>query len=160
MAYGLFLKKQDFKFSSSHFTLFSKDTAEHLHGHNYQVAVKMSFEEVDEDLDMAVDFNVIKNEVRSLCKSLDEKILIPKKSKYLKIENSPHYKDHIEVQYNQRHYCFPQNEVFFLPVRNITSEALAKFIHDKLKSSLNSKVSSMTVSVFETQGQAASYSST
>ncbi len=156
MPYSLYLKKQNFKFSSSHFTIFSKNTAEGLHGHNYQVAVRAQFAEIQKDTAMAVDFNVIKKAVRALCEELDEKILIPQTSPYLKISDSPHYKNHCEVQFNDRHYCFPKNEVVLINASNITSESLAFDFYQKLKKSLS--LEKFSITVFETAGQAATYS--
>lgn len=155
MPYSLYLKKQNFKFSSSHFTIFSEDTAEGLHGHNYQVAVRAEFSDVQKDTSMAVDFNIIKKAVRSLCEELDEKILIPKTSPYLKIKDSPHYKNHCEIHYNDRHYCFPKKEVVFIHASNITSESLAYDLYQNLAKSLS--LDKFSVTVFETAGQAATY---
>ena len=155
MPYSLFLKKQNFKFSSSHFTIFNKDAAEGLHGHNYQVALRAEFAEVQEDTDLAVDFNPIKKSVRALCENLDEKILIPKNSPYLKITESLNYKNHLEVHFNDRHYCFPEAEVHLLDATNITSESLARVFHKSLQQEITAKTFSITI--FETAGQAATY---
>ncbi len=155
MPYALFLKKQNFKFSSSHFTIFSESHAELLHGHNYQVAVKVQLEDVDKNTEMAVDFNVVKKTVRAVCDQMDEKILLPKKSTFLKITESPHYKKHTEVRFQDRIYCFPSNEIFYVDANNITSESLARFIHQQLAKSLSFQ--SFSVTVYETAGQAASY---
>ena len=40
--YRMALAKEDFKFSSAHFTLFANGGAELLHGHNYRVRVEIS----------------------------------------------------------------------------------------------------------------------
>jgi 6-pyruvoyltetrahydropterin/6-carboxytetrahydropterin synthase len=156
MGYSLYLKKQNFKFSSSHFTIFNKEKAEFLHGHNYQVAVRVQFKTVDPQTEMAVDFNEIKKQVRALCDQLDEKILIPKKSTFLKIFKSPHHADHQEIQFHNRHYCFPENEIYFVDANNITSESLARYIYEKLETKI--KCDRFSITVFETAGQAASYS--
>ncbi len=155
MAYALFLKKQNFKFSSSHFTIFSESKAEFLHGHNYQVAVKVQLDNVDPKTEMAVDFNVIKKAVRAVCDELDEKILLPKKSTCLRVSDSPHYKNHTEVRFADRVYCFPSNEIQYLDASNITSESLARCIHQQLASVMTQK--KYAVTVYETAGQAASY---
>ncbi len=155
MPYALFLKKQNFKFSSSHFTIFNESQAEYLHGHNYQVAVKIQLDQVDKKTEMAVDFNVVKKAVRSICDEMDEKILLPKNSTFLKISESPHYKKHTEVRFQDRVYCFPSNEIFYVDANNITSESLARDIHRQLAKSLSFR--SFSVTVYETAGQAASY---
>lgn len=155
MSYTLLLKKENFKFSSSHFTIFDKNTAEHLHGHNYQVSVKVFFEDINTETEMAVDFNLIKKEVRQICEQMDEKILLPKKSKFLIIQQSPHYKNHTEVRFNERNYCFPSNEIYYIEASNVTSEALARIIYKKLEKHF--KKNKFSVTIFETAGQAAQY---
>ena len=156
MTYTLLLKKENFKFSSSHFTIFDKKTAEHLHGHNYHVSLKVLFEEINTETEIAVDFHCIKKEIRSICEQMDEKILLPKKSKFLEIKKSPHYKNHTEVHFNDRNYCFPNNEIFYIEANNVTSEALARIIYKKLEKNL--KDYRFSVTVYETVGQAAQYS--
>ncbi len=156
MPYTLLLKKQNFKFSSSHFTIFNKTEAEFLHGHNYQVGLKVQFKTVDAKTEMAVDFNVIKKAVRALCEELDEKILLPRNSSFLKIADSPHYPKHIEVRFADRVYCFPKKEIYFIEASNVTSESLARCLHQKLSPSMLKAV--FSVSVHETAGQAAVYS--
>jgi 6-pyruvoyltetrahydropterin/6-carboxytetrahydropterin synthase len=155
MPYALFLKKQNFKFSSSHFTIFSETQAEFLHGHNYQVAVKVHLDDVNKNTEMAVDFNVVKKAVRAVCDQMDEKILLPKKSTFLKISESPYYKKHTEVRFQDRVYCFPSNEIFYVDANNITSESLARHIHLQLSKAL--KIKNFSITVYETAGQAASY---
>jgi 6-pyruvoyltetrahydropterin/6-carboxytetrahydropterin synthase len=155
MSYTLLLKKENFKFSSSHFTIFNKTTAEFLHGHNYQASIKVLFSEVDAETEMAVDFNFIKKEIRKICEEMDEKILLPKKSNFLTIQQSPHYKNHTEVHFNERNYCFPNNEIYYIETNNVTSEALARVIYKKLEKHFTKNKFSVTI--FETAGQAAQY---
>lgn len=157
MPYRLEISKENFKFSSSHFTVFSADQAEHLHGHNYRVSVELTFQTVDTQTQMAVDFNTIKKAVRALCDGLDEKILVPKSSPFLKISKSPHYEGHTEVRFQARIYTFPTSEVIFVPVTNITSEALAKHLHDELSPVIPPSATALTVTVQETAGQSAVY---
>ncbi len=105
-------------------------------GHNYQVAVKVAFKEVNSQTEMAWIFLKLKKEVRLICDSLDEKVLMPKKSEFLKITESLNYKNHLEVNFSDRHYCFPKNEVVLLDAANITTESLARVIYQKLKPTL------------------------
>lgn len=157
MPYALTLKKENFKFSASHFTLFSASKAEHLHGHNYLVAIKLKLENVDPQLEMKADFAELKKIIRETCDTLDEKILLPRQSAYLSIEKSPHYPNHTEVRFQKRVYCFPDDEIRVLPVSNITSEALAKFLWDKLHLPFKRVATALSVSVQETSGQIATY---
>lgn len=155
MAYSLCLKKSNFKFSSAHFTIFSNTEAENLHGHNYQVAVYLLFSDVEKETDMTVHFHEIKNKIKTLCEEWDEKILIANKSNFLSIHVSLHYKDHLEVHFAKRRYCFPKNEVCLLDVSNVTSESLARLFYKKLRPQISCL--KMRVSITETSGQSASY---
>lgn len=157
MAYSLVLNKENFKFSASHFTIFSEKNAEALHGHNYNVGVKLAFNELDKDLEMKIDFKHIKEKIKAICDALDEKILIPKGSKFLKISPSPHYKRHTQVEYGDRFYCFPDNEILQLPLSNITTEALARYIWENLEPHFKKDFHTFSVNVKETAGQSAIY---
>ena len=66
MAYQLALKKENFKFAASHFTIFSESRAEALHGHNYQIGVRLGFDDIDEKLEMKVDFGSLKEKIRAV----------------------------------------------------------------------------------------------
>lgn len=158
MAYSLYLKKENFKFSSSHFTIFDANHAEALHGHNYRVGVRIIFADVKKDIEMKYDFNLLKKMILELCNALDEKVLIPEKSPYLTIIPSPHYNEHTEVSYGSRHYCFPTDEILQLPLSNITSEALARYFWDILSLRFPKDIQKIVVSVTETAGQSASFS--
>ena len=107
MPYIVELKKQRFKFSSTHFTIFSEDRAEKLHGHNYQVAVNIKFNDVNEDTGISVEFSEIKDEIQKLCDALDEKILIPSDSPYLNIGEVD---QNVEVKYAEKFYSFPKRK--------------------------------------------------
>lgn len=158
MAYSLFLKKENFKFSSAHFTIFDAKTSEALHGHNYRVGVHLKTKKEKLKNEMICDFNHIKKIVKAACDTLDEKVLIPTKSSFLKIQKSEHFKDHIHVRYNAKNYVFPNEDTTMLEIENITSEALAKYISDILKEEFETLFDQMTVTIEETRGQSASYS--
>lgn len=153
--YSVILKKENFKFSSSHFTIFNKDQAECLHGHNYKVEVEIFLEELDKKLGMAFDFNEIKPQIKNICDSLDEKILIPKLSSFLSIKNK---NEAYTIGLGKKKYILPSEDVLELPVNNITSENLAEYFHKKLKIVLKIKsIKKIKVTILETEGQGASF---
>src|SRR6185312_1662599 len=127
--YTVHLAKEPFKFSCSHFTILASDRAERLHGHNYQVRVDISVDSVDDKLGFAFDFNAVKPMIRQLCAELDERILLPSKSPYLKIKNSA---TSVEVDFGPKHYAFPADDTRLLPLTNITSEELARHLCERL----------------------------
>jgi len=145
------ISKDRHKFSSSHFTIFSKDKAEALHGHNYYVSLEIQGENLN-DQELLIDVVEIKSALSKVLEAWDEKIILPKHSSHLKIEE---LSDSINIEYSSRKYSFPTSEVELLDLRNVTMESLAKLISDKLRSQI--KDFSYTVSVRESQGQEASY---
>lgn len=160
MSYSLFLKKENFKFSSAHFTIFDAKTSEALHGHNYRVGVLLQTKKTQLKNEMVCDFNHVKKIVKAACDTLDEKVLIPTKSSFLKVQSSEHFKNHTHVVYNKKNYVFPDKDIFLLTAENITSEALAFYIAQILNKDLKALFQEITVSIEETRGQSAAYTIT
>jgi 6-pyruvoyltetrahydropterin/6-carboxytetrahydropterin synthase len=155
--FTIHLAKEPFKFSCSHFTIFAADKAERLHGHNYQLRVDITVEDLDPKLGFPFDFNDIKPLIRDFCDELDERILIPTKSPFLKLIEAG---DSIEVQFANKRYAFPLADTLRLPITNITTEELARFTWNRLASALKDlpRWTSMLVYIEETRGQGVSFS--
>lgn len=154
MSYKISLSKERFKFSASHFTIFSADKAESLHGHNYFVRCEVITNDVDKDLSMAFVFSELKDKIDFLCKGLDEKVLLPESSPFVKIQKN---KDNIEVSFQTKFYSFPEEDCQLLPISNITAEALAKYLCEKLISFISFSYQSIEVAVQESTGQTVSF---
>jgi 6-pyruvoyltetrahydropterin/6-carboxytetrahydropterin synthase len=159
MSYRIHLEKENFKFSCSHFTIFGPGNAERLHGHNYYVSVELRLAKLNEALGLAFDFNEIKPLIRQTTAELDEYVLLPQNSRYLQIEESSHS---IRAIFANKRYELPREDVRLLPLSNISSEELAKFIASELVRQMKSQsscaeVSSITVGVQETRGQSVFY---
>ena len=153
--YSLRLGKEDFKFSAAHFTVFGEDEAEALHGHNYRVSVELSGPGVD-GLEFLVPVAAAKRDIRSQCGELDEKVLLPAESPHLEVVRG----ETVTATFGQRRYEFPSSEVVLLPVANVTVEALARLLWQRLADrwgSLRDRVETLEVAVAETRGQGASY---
>ncbi len=153
--YCLKLGKEDFKFSAAHFTVFGEDEAEALHGHNYRVSVELAGPNVD-DLEFLVPVAAAKREIRSQCAELDEKVLLPAECPHLELVQG----EAVTATFGQRQYEFPSSEVVLLPVANVTVEALARLLWQRLADrwgSLRDRVETLEVTVAETRGQGASY---
>lgn len=154
------LHKQNFKFSAAHFLIFDKQSAERLHGHNYQVKVNITVPQ-DQSLSKEgyfVDFNVFKKAIKAKLDEWDEMVLLPGKHEDMKFaESGPS----LEVRFRERFYAFPKNEVLRLPVTNTSVEQLSQllatyFLHEfKVHG-----VQKVQVSVEETRGQGASTTAT
>ena len=153
--YSLRLGKEDFKFSAAHFTVFSEDEAEALHGHNYRVRVELGGPGVDE-LEFLVPVAAAKRDIRSQCAELDERVLLPAECPHLELVQG----ETVTATFGTRRYEFPSSEVVPLPVANVTVEALARLFWQRLADrwgSLRDRVETLEVTVAETRGQGASY---
>lgn len=148
--YRMVLAKEDFKFSSAHFTLFADGRAELLHGHNYRVRVELSGDDLDRE-GLLVDIESFKRNLRSLCARLDSKTLLPAESARLSWSREG---NSIDVRFGARSYRFPEEDTLLLPLVNTSIELLARMFWRDLAPALRgSRVSSLAVAVEETAGQ-------
>ncbi|HTQ81235.1 MAG TPA: 6-carboxytetrahydropterin synthase [Thermoanaerobaculia bacterium] len=154
--YRLVLAKEDFKFSSSHFTLFSAERAELLHGHNYRVTLELAGSDLNA-WGLLADIETIKASVRALCRRLDSRTLLPAASPALAWSKEG---GAIEVRFGSRRYLFPEEDVLVLPLANTSIELLARYFWGELAAGLReSNVEALSVSVEETAGQRCAYES-
>lgn len=152
---SLQLAKQNFKFSSAHFLIFDEQSAERLHGHNYQVRVEIGIpnQDVMKDSGFFVDFNVFKKYIKSALDRWDEMVILPKTHPDMKFNTRG---TSLEVTFRDRFYTFPQNEVVLLPVTNTSVEQLSRLLaEDFMREFKIHKVSFVSVYVEETPGQGA-----
>lgn len=163
------IAKEYLKFSSAHFTIFSNHALEMLHGHNYYVTLDVEFR--DSANGITIDFKHLKKIMETVCDELDEKVLLPSESPYLKIEKRA---ENFHVVFHgegfTKEYQFPCEDVQIMPVNNISSEMLAKQICESFCEKLNQtwhqlkpdyeiteSVIAVHVGVEETRGQAVKY---
>jgi 6-pyruvoyltetrahydropterin/6-carboxytetrahydropterin synthase len=146
------LDRNDMKFSSAHFTIFSATERERLHGHNYQVCSKITAE-INND-GITYDYSLSRRQILDLCKFLHEYMLLPQYSPHLDIVEQGEY---IEVTHNKRKMFFLKDEVRILPIANVTSECLAQWFVDQLTADKDiiqeRKISAVEVSISTTVGQ-------
>jgi len=151
--FRLQLAKETFKFSAAHFTLLGED-AEHLHGHNYRVAVEVTGRRLDAD-GLLVGFANLKALLREVCERLDDRVLVPTRSPRLLVAQQG---EEIEVRWGDRVYRFPAAEVMLLPLENSSIELLARMLWEELAAALRgSPLEELTVWVEETSGQRCGY---
>lgn len=154
----LHLAKQNFKFSAAHFLIFDAHHAEKLHGHNYQVQVEL---EIKADATMeqrgySVDFNVFKKYIKTQLDKWDEHILLPAQHEDMKTRSEG---TSLHVNFRDRYYVFPQNEVILLAITNTSVEQLSRLLaEDFARAFKTHSVAAVKVLVEETQGQGASTS--
>lgn len=157
MSFIIRLRKESFKFSCSHFTIFSPTKSERLHGHNYYIGISCKVADISKDLGLSFDFNELKPLIKTVCDQLDETILIPEQSPYLKIKKQG---SSVQVLFSSKEYVFPDEDLTLLPLVNITVEELARYIANKIAASLKKKqlkVDELAVTVKETQGQSVTF---
>jgi len=155
--YRIVLEKDRFKFSVAHFTIFSRQRAERLHGHNDSVRASFGFDRHYVETGMGPDMAGLKKSIDRLCQKLDERVLIPQLSPFLKIER---LKSSYRISMGKKAYQFPREDVLLLPVTNITCEALSEYFWGNLKTSLKSLrgLGELSVEIRETTGQSAIFS--
>ncbi|HVV67711.1 MAG TPA: 6-carboxytetrahydropterin synthase [Patescibacteria group bacterium] len=128
------LKSPKMKFSAGHFTIFSNESRENLHGHNF--TVQCSIETLIEENGMALDYNIYKHIIIDICNQLDEIILLPEKSPHMRLEESDTY---YFCHFFDERMVFLKRDVKFLPVANITIEELAFWMLSVLLSNIKNE---------------------
>lgn len=154
-SFKVHVTKDYLKFSAAHFIAY-KGFREALHGHNYRMSV-----EIEGDLGpqgYVLDFGVVKDIARQLCKRLNEKMLIPVKSDCLEIEERD---GQCLVRYEGDRFSFPMKDVALVPIVHTSAEELARHLVGELRLALRAegidRIRSIQVGVEETTGQAAFY---
>ncbi|MDE0093899.1 MAG: 6-carboxytetrahydropterin synthase [Gammaproteobacteria bacterium] len=119
--------KESLHFSCAHFTIFSKNRRENLHGHNYQVRTVATGTINDNGL--CFDYNILKSILAEHCERLDEHILIPTQSPYLQIsEETEHYR----LTLADKFMLLCKQDVMLIDIRNVTVEELARWFMQQL----------------------------
>ena len=152
--WSLKLSKESFKFSGAHFTTFSKESAETLHGHNYYVSVSLK-NCIKLNHGLIVDLNEPKKKIKALLETLDEKVLIAQKNPFTNLKEDG---NNVVLSFNEKTYSFPKEDCALLTVENITIEELSGYIGNELKPFFETyPVKSFSVEVAETRGQSCVY---
>ncbi|MBV8772247.1 MAG: 6-carboxytetrahydropterin synthase [Deltaproteobacteria bacterium] len=154
--FSIHVAKENLKFSAAHFIAYP-GFREPLHGHNYQVGIKV--EGGLATTGYVLDFGLIKQLTRQIVARLDERTIIPSLSECLAIR---HHDGQVGVTYEGDSFLFPASDVALLPIKHSSAEELARFIWSELHSELLARdalghISAMEVSVAEGPGQTAIY---
>jgi 6-pyruvoyltetrahydropterin/6-carboxytetrahydropterin synthase len=137
-------------FSAAHFII-GHTKCEHLHGHNWNVAVQVEGE-IDKR-GLLVDFIELKKVMEKICKAYDHRLLLPSKNPALKRTT----RKNTEIFVHGRKFEFPKGGVVWLPVVNITVEELARVVADRIVENLRKypNVKKIIVMVGETKEESA-----
>lgn len=182
---SVLIKGEEFKFSCAHFVSYN-GCRERLHGHNYTVEVEMSGTLNPND-GYVIDFGVLKRTIRRICKSMNERVIIPLRSDTMQISyasiddqgsidsqlvscgtndtcdyNTPEELGQVEIRCQKAFFSFPKSDCALLPIRFSTAEEISGYFTGELRRTLaedieNRQITSLTVRVFERPTQAASY---
>jgi dihydroneopterin triphosphate aldolase (PTPS-III) / 6-pyruvoyltetrahydropterin synthase len=152
--FSIHVARENLQFSSAHFIAYP-GFREPLHGHNYQIGVRV--EGRLSDTGYVLDFGLIKHLAKEIANRLDERTIIPALSDCLKIKKSG---VQLLVQYENDSFAFPLADVALLPIKHSSAEELAQFVWNELRSALDvcnalAGILSIEISVAEGPGQAA-----
>jgi 6-pyruvoyl-tetrahydropterin synthase len=154
--FSIHVTKENLKFSAAHFIAYP-GFREPLHGHNYQVGVRVEGRLAASGY--VLDFGLIKKLTKQIADRLDERTIVPANSDCLTIERSG---NELTVRYGLDRFAFPVSDVAILPIAHSSVEELAHYIwkevHDALRAqNALSGIISIEISVAEGPGQAAIY---
>src|SRR5690606_20882959 len=116
------LFKENMNFSIGHFTVFSHDTRENLHGHNYRLYVSITTL-IDSD-GLSFNYRYYKDKFRELCRKIDETVVLAGKCNYLVFSENEKY--HV-VKFNDEEMFFLKRDATILPITNVTVEELSNW---------------------------------
>jgi 6-pyruvoyltetrahydropterin/6-carboxytetrahydropterin synthase len=155
--FSIEVAKDYFNFAAAHFLIFANGMREALHGHNYQVAVRLEGE-----LDRAgvvLDFIAFKPLVKRVCDGLDHRTLIQSQSPVLKVRKQD---GAVLIHYKKEKILLPKQDVILLPLENTSTELLSAYIAGQLQSRVRQQfpgaaIRYIEVAVEEARSQRAIY---
>ena len=155
--FAIHVAKENLKFSAAHFIAYP-GFREPLHGHNYQVGVRVEGKLASTGY--VIDFGLIKKIVRSIVDAIDEHTIVPAKSDCLKIDR-PNERQ-VRIRYESDEFILPASDVAMLPIVHSSAEELARYIWTELVTGLKQQNAAreadvIEISVAEGPGQAAIY---
>ena len=151
------LNREDMRFSSGHFTIFSANKRERLHGHNFRVHALITGE-VDDD-GLTFDYSDYRQQLLALCRHLHEHFLLPSDSKFLNLQQND---STVDIEFNAEVFSLLSKDVLVLPLRNITVEELARWFVEELTKDKKAvdelSVKALTIKISSGPGQSGSAS--
>jgi len=150
--------KQDFKFHAAHFVAF-RGFRERIHGHNYQVSVRLLCSNKIGADGYVIDYGDVKKVTRKICKSLNEHFLCPVLSDAMKISR---IEESIKIECEDgAMFVFPEGDCAMLPIAHSTTEELAIYLWGEILRALDVEylskrgIHTLEVTVGEAAGQEA-----
>eukprot|EP00520_Triparma_pacifica_P013240 CAMPEP_0118660198 /NCGR_PEP_ID=MMETSP0785-20121206/15540_1 /TAXON_ID=91992 /ORGANISM="Bolidomonas pacifica, Strain CCMP 1866" /LENGTH=202 /DNA_ID=CAMNT_0006553399 /DNA_START=32 /DNA_END=637 /DNA_ORIENTATION=+ len=162
-SFSVCVAKEDFKFNLAHFVAY-EGFRERLHGHNYSLSITLlSPNPLLESDGYVVDFGVVKKSVRAVCKSLNERVIVPTKSDVIKIfsfieNDAPHTRLECE---DKSVFVFPTSDCFMAPIVHSTVEEISLYMYGRIVEGIGEEylrernVREMLIKISEAPGQSA-----
>ena len=153
--YSVVVAKDYLKFSAAHFIAYP-GFREPLHGHNYQVSVRVEAELGSDGY--VLDFGLVKRLALELCSELDERVLVPESSDCLRVRATG--TDVAVTTEGGEEFRFPKADVRLLPIRHSSAEEIAAYLLARLRAALAAAapgrgVVALEIGVAEAPGQTA-----
>ena len=121
------ISKEYLHFAAGHFTIFDAENRENLHGHNFHMSLDAT---ADIGADgITFDYNILKKSAKALCDELDEHVLLPGTSPHLSVSEEDNL---VWANFADERIPFLTRDVKVLPIANITVEALAEYLSERL----------------------------
>ena len=144
------------RFSAAHMVI-GHESCGKIHGHSYIVDVEVDGERSGK-FGFVIDFKILKDITRQICKTLDHRVLIPVDSPDLEIT----YEDDSTVEFKVLdclEYKLPKQDVVLLPIPSTTAESLSVYITESIIEEIGDMgtLNYVEVLVNEGIGQGASY---
>jgi 6-pyruvoyl-tetrahydropterin synthase len=142
--YSVIVTKDYLKFSAAHFIAYP-GFRERLHGHNYQLTVRVEAELGADGY--VLDFGTVKRSAKALCDELDERVIVPGESECVAV----HVADGMVEMATEdgERFVFPEGDCRVLPVAHSSAEELAAYLLDRLRTMLAREVPTRTIRVLE-----------
>ncbi len=154
--YRIHVKRDRYKFSCAHMTVFPDGKKERLHGHNYYVSLTIELYTID--FASMIDFGPVKEALAELCAEWKEHTLLATENPHFTIVKQ----DEREIEFTlcKQRYLLPMSDVLLLPIDNLAVEPLSKHACDRLYAAMSellpaTVVKAIEVTIEENPGQGA-----
>lgn len=131
--YTVRVTKDHLVFSAAHFVTIG-DFCERLHGHNFRIAAE-AHGPLDENR-FVIDFIALRDLLQELTADLDHRVLLPLEHPEIRVETGER---EVTVRFGDRRWIFPREECRLLPIRQTTSELLARWLGERLLERLTAR---------------------
>lgn len=153
--YSVVVAKEYLKFSAGHFIAYP-GFRERLHGHNYQLSVRV--EAVLGPEGYVLDFGLVKRVAKALCDELDERTIVPAHSTALRL--TVEAARVVMVTEEGDRFELPRGDCAVLPIAHSSAEEIAGYLLERLGTALRAEVpdrvlTGLEVGVAEAPGQVA-----